>query len=145
MGNICRSPAGEAVFRDWARRQGARVEVDSAGTISYHAGDPADPRMRAAASARGYDLNSRARAVVPGDFDRFDLIVAMDRDNLADLSRYADEAESRLALLGDFLPEEGRPDVPDPYYGGAEGFETVLDMIERACPALLERVTGERS
>lgn len=147
MGNICRSPTGEGVFRSHLADHGLgdAVEVDSAGTIAYHAGEPADPRMRSAAERRGYRLDSRARRVRPDDLDRFDLIVAMDRQNLADLRDLAavhGAASDKLRLLSDFLLEGGAADVPDPYYGGAQGFETVLDMIEAACPALLDELVG---
>ena len=133
MGNICRSPAAEGLFRALVDEQGldARIEIDSAGTIAYHAGEPPDPRMRQAAAARGHTLTGRARPVIPEDFRRFDLIVAMDRENLADLREMADalledgrEERARLSLLSDFLPAGAPRDVPDPYYGGAAGFDT---------------------
>ena len=143
MGNICRSPAAEGVFRSYVEQQGVanHIDIDSAGAIDYHCGKSADPRMRAAASRRGYPLTSAARQVLPEDLDRFDLIVAMDRDNLHYLQELAGGPQTRIRLLGSFLPEhqghpEQAPEVPDPYYGGAQGFENVLDMIERACPAL---------
>lgn len=143
MGNICRSPTGEGVFRQYVERQGRadRFHVDSAGTIDYHSGAPADGRMRKAAARRGYVLDSIARQVRPEDLDRFDLVVAMDRNNLRDLEQLAGGPRANLRLLGSFLPERDAapgpaPDVPDPYYGGPQGFEEVLDMIERACPHL---------
>lgn len=123
------------------------VEIDSAGTIGHHAGNPADTRMRAAAAHRGYDLASRARQVTREDLERFDLVVAMDRANYDDLVALHPARADRVRMLGSFLPEakgEGSAlgeDVPDPYYGGADGFETVIDMIERACPAILEALT----
>ena len=143
MGNICRSPAAEGVFRYYVNRQDAAENfyIDSAGTIDYHSGNPADPRMREAAAKRGYSLTSISRQVTPEDLDEFDLIVAMDRDNLGELQYLAGGARQNLRLLGSFLPEyqdppEQAPEVPDPYYGGAQGFEVVLDMIERACPGI---------
>ena len=143
MGNICRSPAAEGVFRHYVERQGAAedIYIDSAGTIDYHSGNPADPRMRAAASRRGYKLTSISRQVILEDMDEFDLIVAMDRDNLWYLEDLAGGPQPHIRLLGSFLPErQGEPghvpDVPDPYYGGTQGFEDVLDMIERACPGI---------
>lgn len=147
MGNICRSPAGEGVFKAYVEAQGMAdaVDIDSAGTIGYHAGNPADARMRRAAAARGYDLTSVARQVTITDFSRFDLVVAMDRDNVQSIHRMMRGLPEQVCLLGSFLPgERGKvsPDVPDPYYGGADGFEGVLDMIEAACPAMLERVRG---
>ena len=141
MGNICRSPAAEGVFRHYVERQGAAedIYIDSAGTIDYHSGKPADSRMRAAASRRGYTLTSISRQVIPEDLDEFDLIVAMDRDNLWYLEDLAGGAQPHIRLLGSFLSghqeEPGQaPEVPDPYYGGSQGFEDVLDMLERACP-----------
>lgn len=143
MGNICRSPAGEGLFRAHLDESGLAdaVRVDSAGTIAYHTGSPPDARMRAAAERRGQELGGTARQVRESDLADFDLIVAMDRENLADLRNLADRAghgHDRLQLLSDFSTNGDRVDVPDPYYGGEQGFETVLDMIEDACPRLLE-------
>jgi protein-tyrosine phosphatase len=150
LGNICRSPTGEGVFRALVERRGLsdRVEIDSAGTIGYHTGNPADARMSAAAAQRGYDLTSRARQVQPDDFDRFDLIVAMDRANYDDLVELRPDRRERVRMLGSFLHQPSNtnvgaasgPDVPDPYYGGAAGFEEVLDLIESACPAILDHL-----
>ena len=144
MGNICRSPTGEGVFRRFVSEAGHDnvIHIDSAGTIGYHAGSPADPRMSEAAARRGYELDSRARQVKAEDINSFDLIVAMDHDNLMDLELLAGQPGSHIRLLGTFLDgvednRRARP-VPDPYYGGQEGFDAVLDMIESACPALLE-------
>ena len=144
MGNICRSPTGEGVFQHYVETSGYNdvILVDSAGIIDYHAGSPADARMRAAASRRGYALNSIARQVVPDDIDAFDLIVAMDLDNLMGLQELAKGPREHIRMLGTYLDGAGTNDlarsVPDPYYGGAQGFEEVLDMIERACPRLLD-------
>lgn len=146
LGNICRSPTGEGVFRHFVQEHGAegRIRIDSAGTISHHAGEGADPRMRAAASQRGYDLTSRSRKICPEDFETFDLIVAMDRENQRDLERQrSSTARAEIRLLSDFLGPRAPRDVPDPYYGGASGFETVLDLIEDACPALLRRLLDD--
>lgn len=122
------------------------VEVDSAGTIAYHQGEPPDGRMRQAAASRGYTLEGASRPVEASDFRRFDLIVAMDRDNLRDLEAMAGGGNSRLRLFSRYLPEESPIDVPDPYYGGPTGFDRVLDLIERGCPALLEALcTGARA
>jgi protein-tyrosine phosphatase len=142
MGNICRSPAAEGVFREYVRKAGFNevIEISSAGTISYHAGSPPDRRMLRAASRRGYKLESLARQVTREDFERFDLVIAMDHINLQDLQELIGDA-SNVRLLGSFLKRKQGdfiPAVPDPYEGGAEGFETVLDMIEAACPAVLE-------
>lgn len=140
MGNICRSPTGEGVLQSQIneRSMADRIAVDSAGTIGYHSGNPADSRMQSAAKKRGYQLNSRARQVKHGDLDQFDLVVAMDRDNLRDLRALHSQPQATLKLLSDFLPEGSPADVPDPYYGGPDGFETVLDMIESAGPQIIE-------
>ena len=115
------------------------LEVDSAGTAAFHVGEPPDPRTRQAAARRGYDLSAlRARIVEPPDFERFDLILAMDRENLRVLRRRAPaSAQQRLRLFLEFAPEAGPEDVPDPYYGGPNGFEEVLDLVEAAARGLL--------
>src|SRR5499427_2559227 len=141
LGNICRSPTAEAVLRSLAAREAPELglEVDSAGTAGYHVGEPPDPRTRAAAARRGYDLSAlRARMVEAGDFERFDLILAMDRDNLRALRRHAPaHAHERLRLFLEFAPDAAPEDVPDPYYGGLNGFEEVLDLVEAATRGLL--------
>ncbi|HEX2255044.1 MAG TPA: low molecular weight protein-tyrosine-phosphatase [Thermoanaerobaculia bacterium] len=148
LGNICRSPTAEGILRAELERRGHhdRVEVDSAGTGGWHVGDAADPRMRRAASARGYDLTSRARQVTAEDFQRFDLIVAMDRQNLADLEQIAPppaERRADLRLFSSFLPYGGPEDVPDPYYGGPDGFDHVIDLIEEAAAAIADHLAGD--
>lgn len=145
MGNICRSPAAEAVLQQAIDRSGLAIEVDSAATHHFQIGNPADPRMRAAGQARGYDLTSIARQVTREDLapDRFDWVVAMDRDNLAHLQRLAPQPATRVLLLSEFLDDSWPEDVPDPYYGGPEGFEEVLDMLEAAIPELVRRITAE--
>ncbi len=143
LGNICRSPLAEGVFRHLVREEGLedRFEIDSAGTGDWHVGQAPDRRSVAVAAAHRVDLPGRARQVRPEDFDRFDLIVAMDRDNLSDLGRMADDgARARLHLLREFDPEGGGDDVPDPYYGGADGFEVVYAMVHRSCARLLEEL-----
>lgn len=143
MGNICRSPTGEGVFQHYVEQQGYadRFNIDSAGTLAYHTGEPADQRMREVAGKRGYQLKSIARKVTNADLDRFDLIVPMDTDNLMELESMAEENKDHIRLLGSFI--EGynsnydAPSVPDPYFGGLAGFEQVLDMIESACPNML--------
>jgi protein-tyrosine phosphatase len=141
MGNICRSPTAEGVFRHFVEESGLaeRVEVDSAGTHAYHVNEPADARARAAAERRGYSLDGiRARRVDESDFERFDYIVAMDRDNLAVLQSQSDpQHEEKLYLLLEFA-QGAEDEVPDPYYGGATGFERVLDLVEDASRGLLE-------
>ncbi len=141
LGNICRSPAAEAVFRSLVEREGlaGRIACDSAGTGSWHVGKAPDARMRAAAKGRGYDLESlRGRQVTARDFERFDYVLGMDGENLANLSILCPKGrEERLGRLLDFAPEVGRRDVPDPYYGGADGFERVLDLVEAGARGLL--------
>ncbi|MEM8933098.1 MAG: low molecular weight protein-tyrosine-phosphatase [Acidobacteriota bacterium] len=145
MGNICRSPTGEGLFRQLVEDRGLedRITIDSAGTIAHHAGERPDPRMRDAAARRGYELDGAARQVTREDFDRFDLIVAMDGQNVVDLLDVATPHDGQLQLLSDFLPPGSATDVPDPYYGGQRGFEIVLDMIEEACPAILDHLLGQ--
>jgi protein-tyrosine phosphatase len=144
MGNICRSPTAEAVMQKLVDDAGlaGRILLDSAGTGNWHAGELADPRTRSAAAVRGLQLTHRARQFVHTDFDRFDLILAMDRDNLDHLEHLArGRMEPRVRLLRSFDPEA--PDdaeVPDPYSGGNDDFELVLDQCERACRGLLDHV-----
>ena len=141
MGNICRSPTAEAVLREIARREapGLALEVDSAGTHGYHTGSPPDERAMAAARRRGYDLSAlRARVVEPGDFARFDFVIAMDEEIHERLQGMAPRTNAaRVALFLEFAPALGRRDVPDPYYGGAAGFEDVLDLVEEGARGLL--------
>jgi protein-tyrosine phosphatase len=141
LGNICRSPTAEAVLRELAQREaaGIAVEVDSAGTHGYHAGDPPDERAIAAARRRGYELSAlRARIIEPVDFERFDLVVAMDEEVQARLLRLAPAARvAQVRLFLEFAPGLGRRDVPDPYYGGPAGFEDVLDLVEEGARGLL--------
>jgi protein-tyrosine phosphatase len=147
-GNICRSPTAEGVFFKMVREAGlAAVSVDSAGTHDYHVGDPPDPRSVAAAFRRGYDLSPlRARQVSPADFERFDLILAMDAGHLSQLKRLCHPAHAgKLKLMMDFAGALTGQDVPDPYYGGADGFERVLDMIEDASRGLLILAKGARA
>lgn len=141
LGNICRSPSAEAVFRHYVISQGrdAEFEIDSAGLCGGHAGERADARMRAHGARRGYDLSSISRPVEDEDFYRFDYIIGMDEANRDSLLRRAPDLETRgkVSLLTDWHPEPMLDHVPDPYYGGAEGFELVLDLIESCCPHLL--------
>lgn len=140
MGNICRSPTAEAVVREYARREAAlTVEVDSAGTHGYHQGDPPDERSIIAARRRGYDLTRlRARMIEAADFERFDLVLAMDTAVLERLRGLAPSQHAgRVRLFLEFAPALARKDVPDPYYGGAAGFEEVLDLVEEGARGLL--------
>ena len=146
MGNICRSPLAEAVFRHKAgeRQVADRFEIDSAGTSGYHAGEPADPRMRETAATHGIDVTSRARGVETNDFGHFDLLICMDENNREDLlNRGAPEAKLRLLLECD--PEAPIVEVPDPYYGGPEGFRTVYMLVNQACAALLDQLVEPAS
>jgi protein-tyrosine phosphatase len=149
MGNICRSPSAEAVFRHRVEQAGLldRFRIDSAGTIGFHTGNRADSRMRQAASRRGYSLDSIARQVQPRDFEEFDHIIAMDLANLSDLRNLQRQApgKANLSLMGDYCRHHKDREVPDPYYGGEAGFEHVLDLLEDACEGLLEHLqTGEK-
>ncbi len=147
MGNICRSPTAEAVFASLLREEGldGDIEIDSAGTGGWHAGDPPDARATRAAAARGIELTGAARQVTLADFEDFDLLVAMDADNAADLRALAPDGEAagKVVLLREYDPTAvaaGDLDVPDPYYGGPDGFEQVLDDVERAARGLLDDV-----
>jgi protein-tyrosine phosphatase len=149
MGNICRSPTAEAVLRHKLDGAGlaAHVQVDSAGTHAWHAGAPPDHRSQRHALRRGYDLSTlRAREVVAADFERFDLILAMDWDNLALLEERCPEgSQHKLRRLTEFARHHDSPVVPDPYSGGGKDFEFVLDLIEDACDGLIEAfVSRER-
>jgi protein-tyrosine phosphatase len=149
LGNICRSPTAEAVLRALAAREAPdlTLEIDSAGTAGYHIGEPPDARTRQAAARRGYDLNAlRARMVEPQDFERFDLILAMDHDNLRVLQRRAPGAShERLRLFLEFAPQTETQEVPDPYYGGPNGFEEVLDLVEAASRGLIAHLRRARA
>ena len=143
LGNICRSPTAEAVMRGLVADAGleGEIEVGSAGTGDWHIGYPPDERSIAAAAERGVELTGEARQVGRGDFDGFDLLVAMDRRNRDDLLRIASTEEDRekVHLLRSYA--DGELDVPDPYYGGEDGFADVVEVIERSCRALLEDIT----
>jgi protein-tyrosine phosphatase len=148
MGNICRSPTAEGVFRKLLseRAPQLRVVVDSAGTHGYHVGRPPDGRSVAAAARRGVDLsNLRAREVVAEDFERFDLILAMDRLNQATLlDRCPADYQARIRLFLEYARTAESLDVPDPYYGGSHGFEHVLDLVEAAANGLLDDLLSGR-
>jgi protein-tyrosine phosphatase len=141
LGNICRSPTAEGVFRHLLRQEAPelQVEVDSAGTADYHIGEPPDLRSQRAAIRRGIDLGGlRARQVTPADFARFDLILAMDRANLLELEAMRPKnSRARVRLFLEYAPELGRLEVPDPYYRDASGFEEVLDFSAAASRGLL--------
>jgi protein-tyrosine phosphatase len=146
LGNICRSPTAEGVLRAVAAREfpGVSLHADSAGTANYHVGEPPDRRTVAAARRRGYELASlRARQVTAADFVNFDYLLAMDRANLAVLEAWPRGASStHLGLYLEFAPGCGSVEVPDPYYGGQEDFERVLDLCEAGARGLLEKLDG---
>ncbi|MCH2182263.1 MAG: low molecular weight phosphotyrosine protein phosphatase [Mariniblastus sp.] len=142
LGNICRSPTGEGILLHLAQQQDleSRLLIDSAGTSGYHVGQPADLRMTECASRRGYRLLSRSRQLTHGDLHEFDLVIAMDRSNQEAIAAINSEPTATVCLLSDFLEGDWPVDVPDPYYGGADGFEEVVDMIEAACPKILAQL-----
>lgn len=144
MGNICRSPTAEGVFRGMVEQQGLgeKIIIDSAGTHDYHIGDAPDARAQAAAARRGYDLSGlRARQIVPDDFSTFDYVLAMDEANLGLLQQQCPEhRRDRLKLFLEFADDGALREVPDPYYGGAPGFELVLDLVENAGRGLLREI-----
>jgi protein-tyrosine phosphatase len=144
MGNICRSPMAEGVLRRYLEEAGLaeRVATDSAGTHGYHVGEPPDPRAQRAAGRRGYDISGlRGRQVQPADFSEFDYVLAMDEANLRALARICPpEHAEKLRLFMEFAPDGAPREVPDPYYGGPQGFERVLDQLEQAARGLIEHL-----
>jgi protein-tyrosine phosphatase len=154
LGNICRSPTAEGVMRELVREAGLEdaIELDSAGTGSWHVGSPPDARARDAARARGIALDGSARQVSRDDLDDFDLVIAMDHSNQRELRQLArsDEERAKIRLLREFDPASGArgaggsageaADVPDPYYGAPGGFDEVLDLVQTACAGLLARI-----
>lgn len=145
LGNICRSPLAQGVFEDLVRREGleGQIQIGSAGTGGWHVGDPPDARMQATARENGIQMTSRARQFQAGDFQKFDLVLAMDQTNEEELRRICPnrEAEKKLKLFRDFDPKShGDPDVPDPYYGGDAGFDNVFNIVQRACPEILRHI-----
>ena len=144
LGNICRSPTAQGVFSALVNNEGLgqSIHIDSAGTGAWHSGDPPDSRAQAAAKARGYDLSlQRARKVKGSDFLKFNYILAMDRQNHEDLSVMSPpDTHRRIRLFLTFAPKLKVTEVPDPYYGGSEGFDQVLDLIEEASRGLLQDI-----
>ena len=144
LGNICRSVTAEEVFRTLVKRAGREKEfcIDSAGLIDYHEGELADDRMRQHASQHGYQLTHRSRPVRPADFDKFDLIVAMDNNNVKGLKKVAPNsaAAQKIVLMADYFTAHSHTYVPDPYYGEAEDFELVIELLEDACQGLLDQL-----
>ncbi|KAJ8750194.1 hypothetical protein K2173_014109 [Erythroxylum novogranatense] len=155
LGNICRSPAAEGVFRDIVKKRGleSKFFIDSAGTINYHEGNPADPRMSAASKRRGIEITSISRPIQPSDFKDFDIILAMDKQNREDILKafnkwkfrepLADDAAKKVKLMCSYCKKHDETEVPDPYYGGPQGFEKVLDLLEDACDSLLDCILAE--
>ncbi|KAB5561545.1 hypothetical protein DKX38_006502 [Salix brachista] len=157
LGNICRSPAAEGVFTDFVQKRGldSKFKIDSAGTINYHEGNPADSRMRAASKRRGIEITSISRPIRPSDFRDFDIILAMDNQNRKDImeafngwklrEKLADDAHKKVKLMCSFYKKHGETEVPDPYYGGPQGFEKVLDLLEDACESLLDSILAGKT
>ncbi|MEM9398716.1 MAG: low molecular weight protein-tyrosine-phosphatase [Verrucomicrobiota bacterium] len=144
MGNICRSPAAEGVMQTLIEKAELQDTIfcDSAGTIGYHEGNPADRRMSSAAKKRGYHLTSTARKIIPDDLEKFDLILTMDEENYDNVCALADspEKEKKIKALCDYCTSHDDTEVPDPYYGGNQGFEHVLDLLEDGCSNLLASI-----
>lgn len=145
-GNICRSPSAEAVLKKLVELNslGNRFEIDSAGTGSWHVGQTADRRMQSHAKKRGYTLDSISREINPyTDFDKFDLIIGMDNQNIRSLKSITRNSShlAKIYKMTDFAPECNYSEIPDPYYGGNEGFELVLDLLENACKGLMQKLT----
>lgn len=144
-GNICRSPLAEAMFKALAREAGvaSRFEIDSAGTHGFHEGDPADPRTRRVGRKHGLDVDSISRPVTDADFDEFDLIIAMDRGHRRELqSRSGPGRKAAIRLMREFDPAARDQDVPDPYYGGEAGFDSMYAILDPACRGLLQSLRG---
>lgn len=149
LGNIVRSPLAENLFIHLARQagKGHQYEVDSAGTGAWHIGDSPDSRMRRVAAGRGFEYDGAARQVRPQDFEDFDWIIAMDHSNMANLLSMTRDpaAQAKVRMMREFDPNGGRDHaVPDPYYGGIDGFEHVYDIVERSCRGLLEALENDR-
>ncbi|MBR2154853.1 MAG: low molecular weight phosphotyrosine protein phosphatase [Bacteroidaceae bacterium] len=149
LGNICRSPMAEAIMQKRVEEAGVRnlFHIDSAGLISYHEGEGADPRMKSHAFRHGYRLTHISRPVRPSDFDDFDLIIGMDDSNYDKLRRLAPtlEAEAKVQRMTDYCTQHVIDHVPDPYYGGAQGFENVIEILEDACAGLLTSLQSPQS
>jgi protein-tyrosine phosphatase len=148
LGNICRSPLAEAIFRAEARQHGLEdhFEIDSAGTSGYHSGCGPDRRSVEAARQRGVEVCGTSRQITHDDLHHFDYVIAMDGENFADIDQLkaAVDGTASIHRLREWDPEGDSPDVPDPYYGGTNGFERVHDIVERSCAALLQALLSER-
>ena len=148
MGNICRSPAAEGIFRKFAENAnlGKQITVDSAGTIDYHSGELPNARMRKHALTRGYDLDSRARQFNPKkDFIDFDYIITMDNDNYSNITNldHKNQYSNKILKMADFISDKNVREVPDPYYGGSEGFEFVINILEDGSKNLLTKIKDD--
>lgn len=143
LGNICRSPTAEGIFQHLVNERGlqAYFEVDSAGTSAYHVGEPANSKSRRTAEKYGITLQSTARQFEVSDLEYFDLVLAMDSENLTNIKRIGSQQNgTRIGMLRDFDPEPGNGEVPDPYYGGLQGFENVFQIVRRSCEAILDEL-----
>ncbi|HHN48656.1 MAG TPA: low molecular weight phosphotyrosine protein phosphatase [Bacteroidales bacterium] len=142
LGNICRSPAAEAIFKKIAEKNNLSAMVDSAGTSAWHEGEKADARMRMHAGKQGYNITSVSRKFRPEDFEDFDMIIAMDDNNYFDLKNLAQtpEHESKILRMGDFFDHPAYNYVPDPYYGGDEGFKLVIKLLEKGSKELVNKI-----
>ena len=143
LGNICRSPMAEGILREMARQEGLNVITDSAGTADYHVGEQPDHRAQATMRRHGIDISDlRGRQLVSADFEKFDLLLAMDASNLRNMRRIAPNQQlaAKAVLLMDHAPTHALREVPDPYYGGDDGFEDVYAMVTEACRELLKHV-----
>jgi protein-tyrosine phosphatase len=146
LGNICRSPAAEGVFRHKVKEAGLEdlIFIDSCGTAAHHEGEPADVRMQEHAKSRGYQLTSIARGIQRGDLESFDYVLTMDNSNYKNVvALTADDFKHKVKMIMDFAKEHPHDQIPDPYYGGPEGFELVLDLLEDACQGLLDHIQSE--
>jgi protein-tyrosine phosphatase len=147
MGNICRSPSAEAVMNSRIAKEGlsSKIKCDSAGTISFHAGEPADARMKQHAQKRNIRLTSISRQIRSEDFEEFDYVIGMDDENMFNMQSFLPTPElgNKMSKMTDYCSNENPGHVPDPYYGGAAGFEQVLDILEDACDGLLKHIRDE--
>jgi protein-tyrosine phosphatase len=142
LGNICRSPSAEAVFTKMVKdaKLSDKFTIDSAGTYGGHSGEPADSRMQKHAIKRGYNLTSKSRQINSSDFTKFDMIIGMDHENIRDINRVKPRSgTAKIIKMTDLCTKVKADEVPDPYYGGARGFEMVLDILEDGCSSLLEK------
>lgn len=146
LGNICRSPTAEGIFTNIVNQEGLQnsILIDSCGTSGHHEGEEADPRMQTYAKKRGYELTSIARGIRPSDLENFDYIITMDDSNFNNIRTLSKGLhDTKIKKMTDFCQKQKTHQVPDPYYGGPEGFELVLDILEDACSGLLQHIKKE--